>query len=333
MKIELEITHFLGLRKGWKHELIEIECNGDGTKDHPIIFNTLENFSNVNTISESNNYIIFRDIKFIEKNKIETTLIEFLYCKNIVIENCIFDVVSLISCKDIKIITSTIRSLTLERCYDCSLTNCRISEEFIVYKCTKNLFRSNIVENIFVNLRNLSSDNILEQNEISEEYVEVFKELGKQLQNDKPSFYLGGKYGFIPGQNDMEIDCEGRGTKENPYIIKPSKLLPKRIFKRQNRDYVIFEDILRPSIQFANCKYITLLNCKFKDIWLSSCYELTLNNVKTNILDLASCKNIIIANSYIGELKLNDTELENLIFKDSRIGYTRKIKNKNTEGS
>ncbi len=73
-------------------------------------------------------------------------------------------------------------------------------------------------------------------------------------------------------------------------------------------------------------KYITFSNCKFKRIRLRTCFELEFENVNTNLLELETCKKILIKKCSIGELRLNKTDIENLKFEDSRIGYTRIVK-------
>jgi hypothetical protein len=103
-----------------------------------------------------------------------------------------------------------------------------------------------------------------------------------------------------------EIECEGKGNKENPIIIDSSTLTPNSFYiKNNNMQFINFKNLDKNHISLEVCHNITIDNCKFNYLELYNSAYIKINNISVRkSCKLCYCQEILIQDSSINKMKL-----------------------------
>jgi len=105
---------------------------------------------------------------------------------------------------------------------------------------------------------------------------------------------------------EIELECKGAGTEEDPAIIDPSiASLPKDFYIRNNSYYIHIINCKNHLVSLKNCMNITIEDCNVEICILDKCLNIKIiNNTITNSLKLYYCRDIIIERSNIRKLSM-----------------------------
>lgn len=285
-----------GVKTPENYEEIELDCNGSGIKDDPIIIDSLIDGSLNFDIVESDNYIVIKNSTLL--------FLCLYYSKNISIINCKIRNLRLGNCENIHIEKVVCRFIEICESHNCSLIESR-SEKIILYKSHSNVFRNNEFWNLFYDTHMLSRNNIFEENKVPNPEEFVFKSIQDTDLKDE-NRYLIYCYSNLQGYEACNIACTGNGTKEDPYIIDDLdsidyKIKAIELFNR--RDYIIFKNIDIKSLRLYDVQNIQLKDCSFTDtLLLKYCSKIKIDQIYAKKLKLGASEDIDISYSEFNQI-------------------------------
>jgi hypothetical protein len=107
---------------------------------------------------------------------------------------------------------------------------------------------------------------------------------------------------------EIEIECRGAGTKEDPVIIEPSREIPKNSYLRDYNFFIHVKNLHQKYLSLTRCQNITLKDCQLKYCHVLNCSDIRIENLSiTKLLRIYSSKDVYIQDSIIGKLKLNQS--------------------------
>ncbi len=318
---------------------VEIECEGDGTRENPAIIQFKEKLPTSFEIFESKNYILIRDVCFFDKesifNPFSISRIGLYYSENITFENCDFYSLTIKNSSNINLINISSESLTIIESRKVRLENSRIINEFEIYKSKNNQILNCTFDCAFKNPKNLSFENVFQKNQISSEYKDQllnFEDIDKEKNR---TFTIRGEHYGV--EKLIESEYTGKGTVDDPIMLKLPYKLPHLIRFYGNREHVVLENINSTYIELLNCKNITLKNCNYiKHVQFYYCSEIRLRENFIKNFRLIDCYQIIIEDSQFNNVKLAESNRE-IQFKRSKINllsqnpFAQEIEFPNTE--
>jgi len=153
----LRVTIYKSYMHSRKRHSFELECQGKGTEDNPILISS-ESFPNSFIILESNLFIYIKDCRF---NQFSCSL-----SKNLVLENCILNYLELKSCSEIKIKKVQGKFFNIIKSNNCVFTDCVYTKGFGIFKSNNNLIKNcDLKKKLIVKS---SKGNLYENNQILE---------------------------------------------------------------------------------------------------------------------------------------------------------------------
>ena len=314
MKIVIYKDYF---KKEWKKKEIELEFKGSGTEEDPIVIESSENLPRSIEIFESTYKIIMKDFTNSSGGyDDEITWVSLFFSENLSIENCVMDNLYFHSSSHIKIKNLTCRNLILSECQECILEDCHIEETLAIVKSGDNKIKKCVIDYKFIyNLHHQCRENIFENNQIPEEYLDSIVS-AKSV--DKRTFTInGGGFASISGDS-IELEYIGKGTKNDPIILNPSENIPYFINLYGNRQTLLFKDFIlkQPKqIKFENCRNIVIEKGNLKSLYLRYCSDIRIKNISIKRVELEECHNIIFEECEIGTIIIQKPIKNNIFFK------------------
>jgi len=308
-------------KKEWKKKEIEIECNGSGTEEDPIVIESSENLPRSFEIFDSNNKIIMKDFTHSSGGyDDEITWVSLFFSENLSIENCVMDNLYFHLSSHIKIKNLTCRNLILSECQECLLEDCHIEETLAIVKSGKNKIKNCIIDYKFIyNLHHQCRDNTFENNQIPEEFIDSIVSI-KCV--DKRTFTInGGGFATVSGDS-IELEFSGNGTEYDPIILKPSENIPYFMNLYGNRLNLLFKDFIpkHPKrIKFENCRNIIIEYGNLKSKYLRYCSNIRIKNISIKRVELEECQNITFEECEIGTVIIQKPIKNSIVFKNCSI--------------
>ncbi|MFX0080224.1 MAG: hypothetical protein ACFE94_00570 [Candidatus Hodarchaeota archaeon] len=129
-------------------------------------------------------------------------------------------------------------------------------------------------------------------------------------------------------KKEIDLKCEGEGCEDNPFVIKPSSMLPSYFEIHNSEYYVDIQNCDLESIDLKHCRNVTFKDCKLKRSKLEGCSIIRyLNSNIYGNLTLLSCNEVKIEECIINKLKFKSSN-SNLV-KNCSINTIKKIRSKN----
>jgi hypothetical protein len=145
------------------------------------------------------------------------------------------------------------------------------------------------------------------------------------------------KWSYIKARN-IEIYCQGTGTKNDPFIINDLFPIPKRIVITNDKKYYVFKNLKLKKIGLEGCENFEFKNCEFTEFRLKKCSNITIQDLLIfrdtylkDCLDISfdNClmKNLVLYKSNFGFLKdsyiirLKDWMSRNNDYKNTNIEF------------
>ena len=104
----------------------------------------------------------------------------------------------------------------------------------------------------------------------------------------------------------INLYCMGKGTNDDPIIIKPYKGFPESFSMSFSKEHILIADFDSDTqkIYMAACENVTIRNCKLKWLYLRKCSNINLEDIKFKYnLFLRGCDNLFIEDCEIPLLK------------------------------
>ncbi|MFX1281349.1 MAG: hypothetical protein ACFFA3_18520 [Promethearchaeota archaeon] len=314
MKIKVRKVKYKNILSGMPeiYEEIELNCQGTGIKEDPIIIDSSEDKSLNFDIVESDKYIIIKNCRF--------RFVSFYFSKNITVIDSKFRRLRLGKCDKIDIEKTRCSWLEMDVCNYCSVIETRVEESIRLVNSHYNEFRKCEFWNYFLDFRFLSRNNIFEDNEVYNPEEFVFKSI-QDTDVDERNLIFANCYSNSKGLETRELICKGTGTKEDPYIIDgldsiEYEIKSIEIFNR--RDHLIIKNIDIMSLKLYDVKNVQLNDCSFSGtLILKFCSEIKIDQIYAKELKLGACEDIDISYSEFKKI-------------DSFKGFTSRIKINNS---
>jgi len=282
-----------------QYENLELECNGMGTKDNPVVIDSFFDPKLNIEVTESDIYIIFKGctLKFLN----------IYYCTNISIINCELGVLDLRNCSNIHAEEIKCSWLKMVDCYDCRLFKLTSTESETFYKCYNNIFEECVFGNFIINPGGLSRNNILKNNEVFDPEEIDYKLLEAPIDtNLKPTYRIDG-YANSKGSFSWEVECTGKGISYDPIIIDSLDSIPfkiKTVDLFHIREHVILRNIFVKNLGLYDVKNTLIEKSIVKGSFrLKFCQDLKIMTTSAKKLELGGCKDIYIQDSEFNEIK------------------------------
>lgn len=300
MKIKVRKVKYKNIFSGTpeNYEEIEVDCKGSGSKEDPIIIDSLIDKSFNFDIVESDKYIIIKNCTL--------RFLCFYYSMNISVINCKLRNLRLGNCENIYVEKTICSWIEIYDSHNCSLIESRSEETISLYKSHNNTFRKCEFWNFFYDFHMLSRNNIFEENDASDPEDFVFKSI-QNTDLEEEITYLMNCYSNLEGYESVNIACKGNGTKEDPYIIDGLdsigyKIKTIELFNR--RDHIIFKNIDIKSLKLYDVQNIQLNDCSFSGtILLKFCSKIKINQIYAKKLKLGGSEDIDISYSEFNKIE------------------------------
>ncbi|MFW9866509.1 MAG: hypothetical protein ACFFEN_10480 [Candidatus Thorarchaeota archaeon] len=290
------------------YEEIELDCKGTGTKEDPIIIDSL--------IDKSLNFDIVESEKYIVIKNSSLRFLCFYYSKNTSVINCKVRNLRLGNCENIHIEKVVCSFIEIVESHNCSLIESRAEETISLYKSHNNIFRKCEFWNFFTDFHMLSRNNIFEENKVPDPEEFVFKSIQDTDLEEKNTYLINCHSNFY-GYESCEVTCTGNGTKEDPYIIDGLDSIDHKINTVEllnKRDHVIFKNIDIEGLKLYDIKNVQLTDSSFSGILLLKfCSQIKIDQIYAKKLKFAASEDIDISYSEFNKI-------------DTVKGFTSKIK-------
>jgi len=102
------------------------------------------------------------------------------------------------------------------------------------------------------------------------------------------------KYSFIGYPikfEDLEIECIGLGTKDNPAVIDSYSDPKLNIEVLESDIYIIFKDCTLAFLNIFYCANISIINCKLRILDLRNCLNIYAEGIKCSWFKMIECHN------------------------------------------
>lgn len=258
MKIKLRKVKYKTLRNvPENYEEMEMDCQGTGTKEDPLVIEYVEDRSLNLDILEFDKYLVIKNCKL--------RVLSFYYSKNISVIDCKLRELRLRNCENIYINKVICSWIEMYESHNCSLIESRSEESINLFRSHNNVFKKCEFWNFFYDILFLSRNNIFEDNDVFDSEDFVFKSI-QETELDRRNIYLINCYSNSEGYETREVICQGHGTEKDPYVIDSLESIDykiKTIELFNKRDHLIFENINIKSMKLYDIKYVQFNNCNF----------------------------------------------------------------------
>ncbi|MFX1478257.1 MAG: hypothetical protein ACFFCI_09000 [Promethearchaeota archaeon] len=102
------------------------------------------------------------------------------------------------------------------------------------------------------------------------------------------SYYYSGK------NNTIELDCKGKGTKDDPFIIDGSVALPNSVEINESDAFIYLINCRISKLGITISKNITIKNSYIEQVWLSSCRDVRILNCLNRTIGLEMSQNCVL---------------------------------------
>ncbi|MFW9873191.1 MAG: hypothetical protein ACFFG0_08830 [Candidatus Thorarchaeota archaeon] len=297
------------------YEEIEIDCDGTGSQDDPIIIDSLKDKTLNLDFVESDKYIIMQNCTL--------RFVSFYYSKDISVLDCRISRLHLGNCESIYVKETICSWIEMYASHHCSLIKSRSEESISLYKSHNNIFKNCEFWNFFYDFHFLSRNNILEENDVFDSEDFVFKSIQDSDLGEGNTYSLN-CYLKTQGYESCEVQCQGTGKKEDPYIVDTLDSIDyivKTIEIFNRRDFIIFRNINIKSMKLYDVRYLQLENCNISDsLILKFCSDIKIDSTYSKELKVASCESIDISYSEFNKISVfkghtSEIHLKSCIYK------------------
>jgi hypothetical protein len=127
---------------------------------------------------------------------------------------------------------------------------------------------------------------------------------------------------------EIEIECDGVGTKAKPFIIEPSERIPNSFYVKNSDYFIHIKNFTNFGLTLISCKNVTIKNCKMKHLGIVGCSNINIDNLlNLKSLNIETSKDIFIENSEIDKMKLYNSN-SNFV-KNCKINRIKEIRSSN----
>lgn len=297
-----------------KNNIIELNCEGNGTENDPLI---IDEFVPLPKSFEINDSEIFIHITNHTLSNLKISI-----SKNITIDNCYIEWFELNSCAHIKISKASSVLMGIGMCNNCTLDGCIIWGTLSITNSSHNVIKNcDVHQRLIYNIFNQCRVNIFEGLDIPE------RDTDKILQDSSTGLdYSKNEQLFTIVESSQKIEGTGTGFKEDPFIFTPQEFSRQGFSLMESVHYVLIKNFNLRFIFLGRCKNKFIEDCKVRSIELKHCSNIRLDRTDLKTLRLGQCQDVTIDNCTIEILRLEKSFDEGVFIKDCLI---RQIKGKN----
>jgi hypothetical protein len=123
-----------------------------------------------------------------------------------------------------------------------------------------------------------------------------------------------------------EIECEGKGNKENPIIMDSLTLTPDSFYiKNNNKQFIHLKNLDKNHISLEVCHNIIIENCRLNYLEVYNSTNIIIKNISIRkSIKLGYCQEILIQDSSINKIKLY--QINSIKIKNCNIKKCKKVK-------
>lgn len=129
--------------------------------------------------------------------------------------------------------------------------------------------------------------------------------IGKARRNYRSRGTIPLKWTYTKSRN-IEIYCNGAGTKDDPFILDELFPLPKRVVIFDETRYFLIKNINLKNFGLENCENFIFKNCEFKEFRFKTCSNIIIEEIiiirENRLMD---CKSIAFKKSLIRNVIIN----------------------------
>ncbi|MFX1478258.1 MAG: hypothetical protein ACFFCI_09005 [Promethearchaeota archaeon] len=288
MKIVIDVTS----KYSEKFNVAELDCKGSGTKDDPLIIDESVSIPTSFELNESELYIQMKNCMLL-KLKISIS-------KNILIEDCHIDWFELSGCSEIEIINVISGLIGMGMSNNCILNGCTIERELSIANSSNNLIKNfNVKKRLDYNLFERCTDNIFENNKISERYSGKIRTDSIEDKNTEKKQQI-----FTIVESSEEIECTGTGFKEEPFVFTPQEFWRQALYLLETVHYVLINNFNLKYIFLGRCKNKFIKDCDVRTIEVEHCSNIRIEKTNLKNLRFGPCENVIVTDCTIDKIEM-----------------------------
>lgn len=139
----------------------------------------------------------------------------------------------------------------------------------------------------------------------------------------KFTIYRNYNFGRLLITEDIDIECEGKGTAEDPLIITPSEKIPTNFFLQNSKINVIIRNFNTYNISLLSCLNVTIANSKLNKLFIIESHDNEIKSTSCQYLKILKSSHINIENSFFERVKVKNS-LNKILIRDCTINRIKR---------
>ncbi len=139
----------------------------------------------------------------------------------------------------------------------------------------------------------------------------------------KFTIYRNYNFGRLLLTEDIDIECEGEGTEEDPLIIIPSEKIPTNFFLKNSKIRVILKNFNTHNISLISCLNVTIEKCKLNKFFILESHDIEIKSTSCHYLKILKSSYINIENSFFERVKVKNS-INKILLRDCTINRIKR---------